>query len=194
MPSRTTTPQSLQSEDVAQRAVEAAGAPVEESETSKRLQQTPERGDVRGKSYEYARTFWKLLVNNVGESEAKEIMHHLMGEKKPGPRVTDQGVALTYFIYAYIRHFGLNNTDGEIASRILKSSPHYLHYESGAVAVANSEFTEAYLSSADDLIVGRKPIDMGLPAIKKRVERVRRWSIKEDLLPREYVPRAYHRG
>jgi hypothetical protein len=121
-------------------------------------------------------------------------MHHVMGVKKPGPRVTDQRVALACFIYAYIRHFGLNSSDGEIASRILKSRPHYLHHASGAVAVANSEFTEAYLSSADDPVIERKPIDMGLPAIKKRVERLRRWSIKEDLLPREYMPRGYHRG
>jgi hypothetical protein len=74
-----------------------------------------------------------------------------------------------------------------------QSGPHYLYYESGAVVVANSEITEAYLSFADDPVVERKPIDISVTAITKRVERVRRWSIKEDLLSREYAPRSYRR-
>jgi hypothetical protein len=191
MPSRTTNPQS---QDVAQRAVEAAGAPTEESVTSKGLQETRERGDVSSKSYEYASALWKRLVENLGELEAKRLMHHLMGDKKPGRPKTDQDVALKMIIYAYIFHFGLRRSDGEIARHVFETSPQYLELKSGAVIVANSDYTEEFLRLADDPVVRRKPVVMSLAALKKTVERLRRWSIEEDLLPRTYAPRPYYRG
>jgi hypothetical protein len=163
-------------------------------EYAKRLKRSNERHVAQQKSLEYARAFWKQLVKNVGESEAKEIMRHLMGDKTPGRPKTDQDNALTLFIYAYIRHWGLNQSDGKIAIHIHESSPYYLQYKSGAVAVANSDYTEEDLSWPEDPIIGRTPIGMSLIAIKKRVERLRRWSIEEGLLPRTYAPRPYYRG
>jgi hypothetical protein len=159
----------------------------------KRLKQATERGDVRRQSYEFASAFWKRLVKNVGEPEAKDIMRHLMGDKKPGRRATDEGAALTRLIYGYLLRFGEKNTDRKIACHIFESDPHYLDFESGAVAVANSDLIEEYLRLDDDPIVGRRPIAMSLAAIRKRVERLRRWSIEEDLLPRGHAPRSYRR-
>ena len=156
-------------------------------QSAKRLETEPH--DVRNQSYEYANGLWKLLVRNVGELEARSIMHHVMGDKKPGRPKTDKDVAMTCFIYAYILRWGLRLTDAKIASHIHKSSPYYLLFESGAVAVANSDFTEAFMGLTDDPIVGREPIHSQLAAIKKRVERVRRSSI----LPKGYAPRAYYR-
>jgi hypothetical protein len=193
MPNRTTNFQPLPSDDIVQRAIDTVCAPTEESESSKTPKQTSEQSEVRRRSYEFASAFWKTLVNKVGASEAKAMLHHIMGDKKSGRPRTDQDTALIIFIYSYILRFGLKINDKEIARHILKSGPHYLYYESGAVVVANSEITEAYLSFADDPVVERKPIDISVTAITKRVERVRRWSIKEDLLSREYAPRSYRR-
>lgn len=166
----------------------------EAAASSKRLSQTSNRDFVWSESYVLAGALWKRLVKNVGESEAKGIMRHLMGDKKPGRPGTDEKDALKVFIYVHLLHWGLGQTDGKIASRIHKSNPYFVQFESGAVAVANSEFTEAHMCPAeDDPIVGRKPIDMGLAAIKKRVERVRRTAIDDDLLSKDYKPRSYHR-
>lgn len=146
------------------------------------------------KSYEYANALWKHLVKNVGEPQAKGIMRHVMGDKKPGRPRTEEKDALTVFIYVQILHWGLDQTDGKIASRIHKSNPYYVRFESGAVAVANNEFTEAQMGPAeDDPIVGREPIYMQLASMKKQVERLRRWLIEENLLARTYKPRPYHR-
>jgi len=189
MPSRTGTPPALRSADVAQRhvAVDTMEKP------SKQQQQSLDRSAARRKSYEHASLFWKLLVKNLGELEAKQIMHHLMGDKRPGRPKTDETLALTGLLYAYILRFGLRNTDGQIASHIFDSSPCYLQFESGAVAVTNSDFTEAYLSSPDDPVVERKPFKMSRSAIKKSVERLRRWAIEEGLLAKSYAPRPYRR-
>jgi hypothetical protein len=73
MPSRIANSESLQSKHVARKAVEVAGGLIDEREASKRPRQNPERSDVRDKSYEYARRLWKLLVKNVGDSEAKKL-------------------------------------------------------------------------------------------------------------------------
>jgi hypothetical protein len=162
-------------------------------ESSKRLKAISKPSDVRLKSYEYANNLWKLLVRNVGEPEARNIMRRVMGEKKPGRPKTDRDVAMIVFIYGYIIRSGLSQTDGRIANDIHKSSPCYLQYESGAVAVSNSDITETYMSFTDDPIVGREPINLGLAALKKRVERVRRYAIAEDLLARSYAPRPYSR-
>jgi hypothetical protein len=189
MPSNTVNPQSTEPEVATQGAVGAAGVLKEKSGSS----QTSERRDVRSKSYGYARDLWKHLVKNVGEPDAREIMRHVMGDKKPGRPRTDQDTALIVFIYAYILRFGLSNTDGEIANYILESCPHYLQFASGAVAVANSDFTEAYMSSADDPVVQRTPVGMSLSAIKKSVERLRRRAIDEGTLAKTYAPRQYYR-
>jgi hypothetical protein len=194
MPSRTANPRSPQPEGVTQSAVETTGAQMHESEPPRRLKQTSQRGDVKGKSYEYASALWKRLVENLGEPEAKRIMHHLMGGKKPGRPKTDQDVALIMIMYSYILHFGLRKSDGEIARHVFETGPHYLELKSGAVIVSNSDYTEEFLRLADDPVVGRKPVVMSLAAIRKRVERLRRWSIEEGLLPRTYAPRPYYRG
>ena len=149
--------------------------------------------DVRSESHKYASALWKLLVRNVGEPDARSILRHVMGEKKPGRPTTDRDVALSMFFYAYIRHWGLKETVGKIATRIYQSSPYYLKYKSGAVAVANSEFTEEYMSLVDDPIVDRERIDMKIPAIKKRLDRMRRFALEENILPSEYAPRPYYR-
>ena len=117
-----------------------------------------------------------------------------MSDKKPGRPKTDQDVALIMIMYAYIFHFGLGKSDGEIARHLFETSPHYLKLKSGAVIVANSDYTEEFSRLADDPVVGRKPVVMSLAAIKKKVERLRRWSIEEGLLPRKYAPRPYYRG
>ena len=68
--------------------------------------------DVRSKSYKYASDLWKLLVRNVGEPDARSIMRHVMGEKKPGRPTTDRDVALSVFFYTYIRHWALKRRLG----------------------------------------------------------------------------------
>jgi len=163
-------------------------------EYSKRLKRASERHDIYCNSEKLAGELWKRLVKNVGGSKAKEIMRHVMGGKKPGPPPTDEDIALNLFIYGYLLHWGLDQTDGQIAKRIFESKPRYLQLDSGTVVVANdAEFSETYLCSSDDPIVGRRPIDMKRKTIQKRVERIRRWTIEEDALPKAYAPRPYHR-
>jgi hypothetical protein len=148
--------------------------------------------DLSRSPEELAGELWKRLVARVGKPQAREIMRHVMGDRKPGPRRTDEDDALTVFIYGYIRR-GPDQTDGRIAKHIFDSNPCYLQYESGAAAVVNNEITETYMCLSDDPIVGRKPIKKSLAAIKKQVERMRRWTIEEDILPKEYAPRTYYR-
>jgi hypothetical protein len=150
-----------------------------------------ERHAVWIKSAEIARELWKRLVNNVGQPDARKIMHHVMGDKKPGRRKTDENEALLYFIYSYIRRTGL--TDAKIARLISESNPRHVQYESGLIGVVNDEITETYMSLDDDPIVDRWPITKGYSAIRKQAERIRRWTIEEGLLPTEYAPRPYHR-
>jgi hypothetical protein len=45
----------------------------------------------------------------------------------------------------------------------------------------------------DETIVKRTPIKKGLLAMKKHVERVRRWLIEEKILAKEYAPKQYYR-
>jgi hypothetical protein len=162
-------------------------------EISRPAMRATERDTVWGKSAEFAREFWKRLVNNVGEPDARDIMHHVMGEKKPGRRRTDKDYAMIAFIYGYIRrHRDL--TDGRIAKQIFESKPFYVQYESGAFAIVNNEITEAYMTFPDDPIVERSPFKKSLTAIQKQVERTRRWTIAEAILPKEYAPRNYVRS
>lgn len=161
-------------------------------EFAKQATQPPDQHAVWNKCVWTARQLWKRLVENVGEPKAKEIMRLVMGEGKPGPRLTDEDIAMTGFIYSYIRR-EQNQTDRKIAKHLFESNPYYLYYESGAVAIANNEITETYMSLDGDPIVERKPIEKSLSAIQKRVERIRRWAIKENILPKDYSPRAYSR-
>jgi hypothetical protein len=114
-------------------------------EYSERQKRSSERAEKWSKSEWYARRLWKSLVTNVGEPEAKEIMRHIMGDKKPGPLRTDEDTALTMFIYIYLLHWGADQTDAKIAKRIFESKPRYLQLNSGAIVVANNnEFSETY--------------------------------------------------
>ena len=153
-----------------------------------------QRDKVRREAEEYAQKFWKLLLEKVGDSEAKEIMRHLMGDKKAGPRRTEEDVALSMFIFGYLLHFGLDHTDAKIAEHIFESKPCYLQLESGAIVVSNNADFSATYSFTDDPIVGRRPINMTFPAIKKQVERHRRSAIKEERLPKTYAQRPYQHG
>ena len=163
-------------------------------EYSQRVKHRSERDSERRGAAAASHVFWGRLIKKVGEPEAKEIMRHVMGGKKPGPPRTDENMALTMFIYTCLLHWGADQTDAKIAKRIFKSKPRYLQLNSGAIVVANNnKFSETYLSLPDDPIVERRPIDLKYGAIKKRVERIRRWTIKDDMLPEAYAPRPYHR-
>lgn len=160
-----------------------------------RVKRRSERDKQRRGAAAAAHVFWERLVNKVGEPEAKGIMRHEMGDKKSGPPLADEDIALRLFIYGYLLHWGADQTDAKIAKRIFESEPQYLELKSGAVIVANTynEFNETYMSDPDDPVVGRRPIDMDFSALKKRIERHRRWAIKEEFLPKECAPRNYCR-
>ena len=89
----------------------------------------PQRDSERRGAAAAAQVFWERLIKKVGEPEAKKIMRHEMGDKKPGPPLTDEGVALRMLIYTYLLHWGSGQTDAKIAKRIFESEPRYLHYE-----------------------------------------------------------------
>lgn len=167
-------------------------SPERLEEYSRRQKRNSERRNVWLKSREFASDFWKRLVNNLGESEAKDMMRHIIGDKKPGPS-SDEEEALFLFIHTNLLLVGLELTDGKLAEYIFESRPHYLIRESGMVGVANDVFTETYLSLPDDPVVDRRPINKSLAAIKKQVERIRRRAIEEGTLPTSYAPRPYHR-
>lgn len=147
-----------------------------------------------------AEELYKRITKNVGVPAAKEMMRSIMGDKKPGPRRTDEAVALDCFIYAYLLHWGADQTDAKIAKRIFESEPYYVELDSGAVIVVNNkEFSESFCdltddsNLADDPIISRRAITVSLGAIEKRVERFRRWAIKEDHLSKGHAPRQYTR-
>jgi len=172
-------------------------SPEELEEFISRTKQDLERLKRKHEAAAYAQKFWTLLVGKVGESQAKEIMHHLMGDKKPGPARADEDLALIYliyFIYGHILHFGRNLTDGKIAKLILASNPYYAHFDSGLIFLMSNVFSESIYDLTDDPIVGREPFNMQFSALKKQVERLRRWAIDELLLSKKYAPRQYYRG
>ena len=147
-----------------------------------------EADDTGLKALKLADTFWKQLVEAVGEPQAKQIMQFVMGEKKIG-RSGDRMIIL---IYCYIRARGLEESDEKIAKRIIESKPYYVKCASGQCGVANDWMTEERFLG-DETIVKRTPIKKGLLAMKKHVERVRRWLIEEKILPKEYAPKQYYR-
>ena len=53
-------------------------------QSSKQAKPATEQQVVR-KPEELARELWKRLVANVGKRQAKEIMHHVMGDQETGP-------------------------------------------------------------------------------------------------------------
>ena len=161
-------------------------------QTSKQAKANAAQQAVSRPAHELARELWKRLVGRVGEAEAKEIMRHVMGAKRVGRPKTDENRALMCFIYSYIRR-QRNQTDKTIAKHIFESKPYYIECESGAIAVVNNEVTETFMSSADDPIVQRRPLNKSLTAIQKQTERIRRWTIAEDLLPKDFAPRNYCR-
>ena len=95
-------------------------------------------------------------------------------------------------IYSYIRAWGLEESDEKIAKRIIESKPYYANCAKGHCVVVNDWMTEEHLLG-DEIIVKRTPINKGLPAMKKHVERVRQWLIEEKILPKEYAPKQYYR-
>jgi hypothetical protein len=95
-------------------------------------------------------------------------------------------------IYFYVRAWGLEESDEKIAKRIVESRPYYVRCASGQRGVVNDWMTEEHLLG-DETIVERTPIKKGLLAMKKHVERVRRWLIEEKILPEEYAPKQYYR-
>jgi hypothetical protein len=147
-----------------------------------------EADDTELKALKLADTFWKQLVEAVGEPQAKQIMQFVMGEKKIG-RSGDRMIIL---IYCYIRAWGLEESDEKIAKRIIESKPYYVKCASGQCGVVNDWMTEERFLG-DETIVKRTPIKKGLLAMKKHVERVRRWLIEEKILPTEYAPKQYYR-
>jgi hypothetical protein len=147
-----------------------------------------EQRDVGLKALVLAGALWEKLAKAVGEREAKQIMHFVMGEKKKGRR-TDP---MFYLIYIYIRVWGLDESDEKIAKRIIESKPYYLKCASGECGVVNDWMTAERLLG-DETIVKRTPINKGLPAMKRHVARVRQWLIEETILPKEYAPRPYYR-
>jgi hypothetical protein len=139
------------------------------------------------------RELWKRIIAITGdERAAKNMMRVIMKEGKPGPRSTDQKDVLKVFIYACLRRFGPQQSDEQIAAYILTSGAYYLQYQSGAFGIASNDLPEA--TFADDTIVERITIDKSPTALKKQVERVRKWTIRELLLSEEYSPRCYSRG
>jgi len=147
-----------------------------------------EADDAELKALKLADRCWKQLVEAVGEPQAKQIMQFVMGEKKIG-RSGDRMIIL---IYCYIRAWGLEESDEKIAKRIIESKPYYVKCASGQDGVVNDWMTEERLLG-DETIVKRTPIKKGLLAMKKHVERVRRWLIEEKILPKEYAPKQYYR-
>ena len=67
-----------------------------------------------------------------------------------------------------------------------------MKFESGERWVVNDWMTEER-HLGDITIVKQTPINKGLPAMKKHVERVRQWLIEEKILSEEYAPKKYHR-
>jgi hypothetical protein len=151
-----------------------------------RMQLASERAKRLAEANKLATELWKRLTTAVGHREAKEIMRAVIGGKKPGPTKSDEETALTLLIY-----YSLIRGDKQIASRIVNGDPYYLKYESGQVLAYTTELNEVTLE--DNPAVGRCKINKSLAALKKQVERVRRETLNDDLLPKEFAPKPYYR-
>ncbi len=165
----------------------------------------------------YAAKLWKLLVDKMGVRLAKDTMYEIMGDKKPGPRRTDERKVLIDFIRRQIQSCDSNQSDEQIAKRILDSEPHYLH-EKCTIDDLRDWFKIDNLPDwfkIDDIpdwstidVVTKKSMDLtlaknpkarvwpvgkGLAALEKQVGRIRREMIEEGSLPKAYAPKPYHR-
>ena len=180
-----------------------------------------DRSVAKTKTKDYAARLWKALVQNVGTRQAKEIMHEVMGGKKPGPRQTPEQQALKGFIRNYIQTSDSNQSDEQIAKCILEAEPHYFQSNPFTIDELREMAKRAFGVdlSDDDLrdelrdqsaidVVSRKsaemilnkdpklqprPIGKGLAALEKQVGRIRREMIEEGSLPKEYAPKPYRR-
>jgi len=180
------------------------------------------RQEVESKAKAHAAQLWKLLVEKLGARLAKDTLYEIMGDKKPGPRSTDEQRALTYFIRLKLQSSDSNLSDEQIAKRILKSEPHYLQSNPSTIDDLRDMAKRAFGIDLhdDDLrdelrhqfaidVVSRKfmeetlaknpkargrPVGKGLAALEKKVGRIRREMIEEGLLPKAYAPKPYHRG
>jgi hypothetical protein len=151
----------------------------------------PKQYGVFLESLERAAKFWSSLVGAVGERRAKQIMKFVTGDKKSGPRERYDDYLMTLAIVVFIRFFGLSESDGKIARRILESGASFVQCESGRSFIVNDLIEE--LLCRGETIVKRTPINKSFPTMKKQVERVRRLLIEDKLLPKEYAPRPYYR-
>ena len=137
----------------------------------------------------YARQFWKLLVEKLGEPKAKSMMRDVMGDKKPGRPSTPQEYMLSIIIPGHILK-NAHEFDEKIARRILEAKQDYVRFKSGGLGVVNGD----EFARPNDPIVERKPIVKSSTALKKQVERYRQQMIGDSSLPTVYRPKTYHRG
>lgn len=171
---------------------------LESSEEFSNLRHLLAKFELQREAEKLASLLWEKLVAKVGKSTAKNIMRRVMGDNKLGRPETAETEALMFFIYAHVLNFGRHQSHREIARRIFESKPHYVQCESGAIGIASSGLTAVGARpekeedlAKDDPVVRQWPLKMGLAAIQKRVERVRKRALNEDLLPKEYAPKLY---
>ncbi len=151
----------------------------------------PKQYGVFLESLERAVEFWTGLVDAVGERRAKQIMKFVAGDKKSGPRERSEDYLMTLTILLFIRFYGLNESDGKIAKRILDSGASFVQCKSGSAFVVNDLIEESLCQG--ETIVKRTPINKNFPTMKKQVERIRRLLIEDKLLPKEWAPKPYYR-
>jgi hypothetical protein len=145
--------------------------------------------DATREALKSAAELWKRLVKDVGERQAKDIMHSVMGNKKTGRR---GGLLMDTLILNSISMWP-GESDEKIAKRIVESSPCRVRYESGAVSIWADWMSDARETTiARETIIKRTPIKMSLSAIKKQVGRIRRWAIAVGLLGEVYAHKRYY--
>jgi hypothetical protein len=151
----------------------------------------PNQYGVFLESLQSAVEFWSGLVDAVGERRAKQIMKFVAGDKKSGPRERSEDYLMTLAIVVFIRFFGLSESDGKIAKRILDSGASFVQCKSGRAFIVNDLIEETLCQG--ETIVKRTPINKSFSTMKKQVERVRRLLIEDKLLPKEWAPKPYYR-
>jgi hypothetical protein len=86
------------------------------------------RIDLEIETLKLAQQFWKTLVEKVGESKAKNILHEVMLEERSG---RPEDYVLIGFLYIHIFSFGLDESDEKVAKRIIESRPDQVFFASG---------------------------------------------------------------
>ncbi len=160
------------------------------------------RQEIIIKAKDHATKLWKLLVEKLGVRLAKDMMNEIMGDKKPGPRRTDEDEALIKFIRLHIQTCDSNQSDEQIAKSIFKRKPHYLR-EKFSIDDLRDELTmdivEVVSKKSVEMTVAKnpkamaQPVGKGLAALEKQVGRIRREVLEEGSLPKAYAPRPYRR-